>query len=84
MECPKCKSVDVVVSLENTKSTTKKKSNAPGAKLVHGAARGTAAFLTLGVSNLFIPKHLEGGEKTTHKMEKYCVCQDCGYSWKIK
>ena len=84
MQCPKCESTDVTVTLENTKSTTQKKENAAARKAVHGVVRGTAALMTLGISNAFIPKHLNGTQKTKNKLEKFCLCQDCGYSWKIR
>lgn len=83
MKCPKCGSEFVTVSMENTQSKTQKKGNSIGRKALHGAVRGTMGLATLGVSNLFIPKHLEGKEVTKNKFKKYCICQECGKSWTI-
>lgn len=84
MKCSRCSSENVYITMENTKSTTQKSGNSLAKKAAHGLVRGTAAMATLGVSNLFIPKHLEGKEKTKNKLEKFAICQDCGYSWKVK
>ncbi len=83
MNCPKCGSNNVTISMQEIGSRTQKKSNSLGHKMAHGAMRKTAGLFTLGLSNLFIPKKLEGKEKTKTKLEKICLCQKCGYDWKI-
>ena len=83
MLCPKCGSENVNISLEEVGSKTKKTENSIAQKAGHSLVRGTAGLLTLGISNLFIPKKLKGKEKTKTKLEKYCICQNCGHSWKI-
>ena len=64
MKCPKCGSENVTINMQEVGSKTQKKSNSMGHKLAHSAMRGTAVVFTLGLSNLLIPKKLEGKEKT--------------------
>jgi hypothetical protein len=70
--------------MEEISSKTKKKDNSIAQKAGHSIARGTAGLFTMGISNLFIPKKMKGQEKTKNKLQKFCICQECGYSWKIK
>ncbi len=83
MRCPKCGSENVNISFEETGSKTKKTGNSIAQKTGHSMVRGTAALFTFGFSNLFIPKKLKGQEKTKSKLEKFCLCQNCGHSWKL-
>ena len=62
MKCPKCGSENVTINMQEVGSKTQKKSNSIGHKMAHSAMRGTAGLFTLGLSNLFIPKKLEGKE----------------------
>lgn len=86
--CPNCKSDNINIELEEitSKGKTKKTGNSFAQKAGHKIVRGTFGLCTLGISNLFIPKDLKGHEKTVvkNKLEKYCICQNCGYNWKIK
>lgn len=81
MQCPKCKSDNVNISFEEVSSKTKKHGNGLGGH-INNTARGLTAMCTLGMSNLLWKKS-KGNEKTKNKMEKFCLCQNCGYSWKI-
>ncbi len=83
MNCPKCGSKNVIVNMQEVGSKTQKKSNSLGHKMLHKTGRGFAGLCTLGISNLFIPKKLEGKEKTKIKLKKICVCQNCGFDWNI-
>ncbi len=83
MKCPKCQSENVNISLEEVGSKTKKTGNSIAQKAGHSIMRSTAGLFTMGISNLFIPKKLKGVEKTKTKLRKYCICQNCGYSWRI-
>lgn len=82
MNCPKCHSANVEVTLEEVSSKTKKTGVGLGGHL-HNAARAYVAVGTLGLSNLVIKK-ATGEEKTVVKNGTFGVCQNCGYSWKIK
>lgn len=81
MVCPKCGGENVTVQIEQVSSKTKKHGNGFGG-IVNNAARATTAVCTLGISNL-VWKKSKGGEKTTFKNQKVCICQDCGNSWGI-
>ena len=84
--CPKCKGRNVNVQMVEVGSTTKTKKSGVGlGGHAHNAARAGAAMMTLGMSNLVVKK-ATGTEKgkTKTKNEKYCICQNCGNSWKIK
>ncbi len=83
MNCPKCNSNNVIINMQEIGSKTQKKSNSIGHKMVHSTMRKTTGLFTFGISNLFIPKKLEGKEKTKNKLVKIAVCQNCGYDWKI-
>lgn len=83
MNCPKCGSSNVTINMQEIGSKTQKKSNSLGHKMAHGAMRKTAGLFTMGMSNLFIPKKLEGKEKTKNKLQKVCLCQNCGHDWRI-
>lgn len=71
MKCPKCGSENVTINMQEVGSKTQKKSNSMGHKMAHSAMRGTAGLFTLGLSNLFIPKKLEGKEKTKQHWKRY-------------
>ena len=82
--CPKCKSHNVNVQLIEVGSTTKTKKSGVGlGGHAHNAMRGVAAVGTLGMSNLVIKK-ATGTEKSTGKTKNkpFCVCQNCGNTWK--
>ena len=84
--CPKCKSHNVNVQLVEVGSTTKTKQSSVGlGGHAHNAARAGAAIMTLGASNLVIKK-ATGTEKSKGKVKTkpFCVCQDCGNTWKAK
>ena len=82
MKCPKCKSMNVTVSMEEVGSKTKKTSVGLGGH-INNFLRTLLAICTLGISNL-IWKKAKGEAKTKTIMKKICVCQDCGYSWETK
>jgi hypothetical protein len=82
MVCPKCNSENVMVTMEQVSSKTKKHGNGLGGH-VNNAARGVTAMCTLGLSNL-VWKKSTGNEKTKVKNQKICLCQNCGNSWPIK
>lgn len=82
MICPKCGSEEVIISMEETGSKTKKHGNGLGGHL-NNTARALTAISTLGMSNL-IWKKSKGGAKTKTVMKKVCLCQNCGYDWSIK
>ena len=82
MLCKKCKSENVTIQMVETGGKTKKTGNGLGG-IMHNTLRAGAAVSTLGLSNLVIPK-AKGKEKTKTKLQKVCLCQDCGYSWNIK
>ena len=82
MKCPKCKSDDVNISIEQTGSKTKKSGVGFGGHM-NNMARGMTAIATLGMSNL-VWKKAKGSEKSVATTEKVCLCQNCGYSWTIK
>lgn len=84
--CPKCKGHNVNVQMVEVGSSTKTKKSGVGlGGHAHNAMRGVMAVGTAGMSNLVIKK-ATGTEKgkTKTKNEKYCICQNCGNSWKIK
>ena len=82
MKCPKCKKDNVTIQMMETGSKAKKTSIGLGGH-INNAARTVAAVSTLGMSNPVWQK-AKGEEKTKTKMEKVCLCQNCGYSWTIK
>ena len=82
MVCPKCKSENVTISMEQAASKTAKKGIGFGGH-VNNAARTVVGLSTLGISNLFWKKST-GNEKTKFENQKVCLCQNCGYSWNIK
>lgn len=82
MVCPKCKSENVTITMQQVSSKTKKSGNGIGGNL-NNAARGITAVCTLGISNL-VWKKSKGGEKTKVQNQKICLCQNCGNSWEIK
>jgi len=84
LTCPKCKSDNISVQLIEVGSTTKTKKSGVGlGGHTHNAVRAGMAFATLGASNLVIKK-ATGTEKgkTKTKTQTYCICQNCGNSWK--
>ena len=81
LKCPKCKSSDVSVQFVEFGSKTKKTGNGLGG-ILHNTVRAGAAVATLGLSNLIIPK-ARGREKTKNDVQKMCLCQNCGHSWRI-
>ena len=86
MICPKCQSNNVTVQLVETgqKGKTTKTSLGVGGH-AYNATRGLMAISTLGMSNLFMKK-TKGKEhsKIKTKNETYCICQECGNTWKVK
>ena len=82
MVCPKCNSENVIITMEQVSSKTKKHGNGLGGH-VNNAARGVTAMCTFGLSNL-VWKKSTGNEKTKVKNQKICLCQNCGNSWTIK
>lgn len=82
MVCPKCGSEDINISMEETGSKTKKTSVGLGGH-VNNTARAATAMMTLGMSNL-VWKKSKGDAKTKTILQKFCLCQNCGHSWKIK
>lgn len=82
MKCPKCKSENVTISLEQVESKTKKTSVGLGGH-INNTARALTAISTLGMSNL-VWKKSTGEAKTKAKNVKMCLCQNCGYLWEIK
>ena len=84
LTCPKCKSDNISVQLIEVGSTTKTKKSGVGlGGHTHNAVRAGMAVATLGASNLVIKK-ATGTEKgkTKTKTQTYCICQNCGNSWK--
>lgn len=82
MKCPKCRSEDVIIQMEQVGAKTKKRVNGLAGH-TKNAVRATMAIGTLGMSNLFIKKS-KGDNKTKVKNAKICLCQNCGHDWKIK
>ena len=85
LKCPKCKSHNVNVQLVEVSSVTKTKKSSIGlGGHVHNAARNVAAVGTAGLSNLVIKK-ATGTEKSKGKVKNqtFCVCQNCGNTWKV-
>lgn len=82
MICPNCGSENVTISIQQSRSKTKKHGNGLGG-ILNNTARGLTAICTFGMSNL-VWKKSEGGEKTVITNEKVCLCQACGYSWVIE
>jgi hypothetical protein len=75
MQCRKCGSHDVMISVVQGKMTTKTKK--PG--FARTLVRWTMIALTLGAWSATQKK----GAKTTGRvdMQKVAVCQNCGASW---
>ena len=82
MVCPKCKSENVTISMEQVASKSAKKGIGFGGH-VNNAARKFVGWGSFGISNLFWKKST-GSEKTKFTNQKVCLCQNCGYSWNIK
>ena len=82
MVCRRCRSNNVTIQMEQVGGRTAKHGPGLGGN-INNTARALTAIGTLGMSNLFWKKS-KGTEKTKVKNEKICICQDCGYSWKIK
>ena len=74
MTCPKCKSDNVSIEMVQSGGKTKKHGNGLGGH-INNTARAMAAISTLGMSNL-VWKKSKGGEKTTFKAQKMCLCQN--------
>lgn len=72
--------MNVSVGMAQTGGKTKKKGNGFVGK-VNNAARAMTAVCTMGVSNLFWKKS-KGSEREKFKNEAFCVCQNCGNSWR--
>ena len=68
MKCPKCKSDDVNISIEQTGSKTKKSGVGFGGHM-NNMARGMTAIATFGMSNL-VWKKSKGSEKSVATSEK--------------
>ena len=83
MQCPKCGGTDVSVSMESVKSSSKEKRPNPLITIPYGCLRSIIGFCTLGIGFKIMPKYLRSSVSTKNKMQKFCVCQDCGYSWKM-
>ncbi len=82
--CPKCKSHNINVQLVEVGSKTKTSKSGVGlGGHAHNAIRAGMAITTLGASNLVIKK-ATGTEKgkTKTKNQTFCICQNCGHSWK--
>lgn len=82
MVCPKCNSENVTITMEQVSSKTTKKSKRFRSR-INNSFRRSFAICTFGLSNLFWRKS-GGTEDTKFKTKKFCVCQNCGYSWKLK
>ena len=85
MICPKCQSENVNVQLVEVGSKGKTKKTGVGVGgHAYNATRGLVAISTLGMSNIFMKK-AKGQEKTKTKTktETFCICQNCGNSWKV-
>ena len=81
MVCRRCKSPNVTVHMQEVGAKTSKRGNGIVGH-TNNYFRAAAAIGTFGISNLFWKKS-KGNSKTKIKSEKVCICQDCGYSWKI-
>lgn len=81
LKCPKCKGKDISVQMVEVGSKTKKSGNGLVGN-TYNAARGLVGVVTLGLSNIILPK-AKGKEKTKNKLEKIAICQNCGHSWEI-
>lgn len=81
--CNNCGSNNINIQIVEVGSKTKKTENTIFQKTTHSTIRSLAGLSTLGISNAFIPKNLQGQEKTKNKLQKMCICQNCGHSWNI-
>jgi len=81
MQCPKCGSEDVSVSMQQVAGKTRKHGTGLGGK-TNNAARASTAIMTLGMSNL-VWKKSRGTEKVKYTHEKVGLCQACGADWVI-
>ncbi len=79
MTCPKCRSTNVTISMEEVGSKTKKTGIGLGGH-INNSMRTTTAMMTFGMSNL-VWKKAKGEEKTKTIMKKMCLCQSCGHNW---
>lgn len=77
MVCKKCKSENVLVTSEQTSSKTSAKGNG----CLWSIGRGMLILCTCGLW-LLVGKH-KGTGKTNYKNQTVCICQNCGYKWKI-
>ena len=81
MVCRRCKSPNVTVQMQEVGAKTSKRGNGILGN-TNNYFRAATAIGTFGLSNLFWKKS-KGSSKTKVKTEKICICQECGYSWKI-
>lgn len=81
MVCHKCKSPHVIVQMQEVGAKTSKRGNGILGN-TNNTMRAVTGMFTFGISNLFWKKS-KGNSKTKIKTEKICICQECGYSWKI-
>lgn len=81
MICHKCKSPHVIIQMQEVGAKTSKRGNGILGN-TNNYFRAATAIGTFGLSNLFWKKS-KGSSKTKVKTEKICICQECGYSWKI-
>lgn len=77
MVCKKCKSENVLVTNEQVSAKTSAKGNG----CLWGIGRATLIFCTCGLW-LLVGKH-KGTGNTKYKNKTVCICQNCGYKWKI-
>ena len=78
MACPKCGSTNTSIQFVQTGGKTRKR----GRGIMWEIGRAFLIICTCGLW-LLVGKS-KGKSKTKFKNEKICVCQSCGYSWKIK
>lgn len=91
ISCPKCRSENVVISMQTiemagkNKSEVRKKSLAT--RTVNNAGRLGANLATAGLYGVFVPKRSAykevGKTKTKVKQQKMAICQNCGKSWRV-
>jgi hypothetical protein len=78
MNCPKCGSDDVKISLTANKGKTKTHKN----NIFYLLIRWTLVLCTCGLW-LVVPKR-KSTSKTKYIKNKTAICQQCGYSWDVK
>lgn len=81
MYCPNCGCENVNVQIVSEGVQTNKKGVGFGGHM-NNMARGTAAIMTAGISNLFWKKS-KGTNKSKIKNTKVAICQQCGASWEV-